>query len=64
MRRMYQITFQHGDTPDSVKIEAPPVLKNYSNGFWVDHDLEYTKGSRARFWIPPGKIDLIEIVFL
>jgi len=34
----------------------------FTEGFWLNEDMEYTWGSDARYWIPPGRILFIEKV--
>ena len=32
----------------------------FSRGFWITESLVYTKGSDAKYWIPPSQIMYIE----
>jgi len=34
----------------------------FTNGFWITHELKFTKGSDAKYWIPPSQILYIEKV--
>jgi hypothetical protein len=29
---------------------------DYKDGFWVDSNFNFTKGSDGRYWIPPSRI--------
>lgn len=42
------------------KVEAEGGPSMFSDGFWVNGALEYTKGSDCRVWIPPSRIICIE----
>lgn len=33
----------------------------FKDGFWLNADLRFTKGSDAKFWIPPHAIEYIAI---
>ncbi len=32
----------------------------YTQGFWITQELEFTKGSDCKYWIPPSRILFIE----
>jgi hypothetical protein len=38
------------------------ALRDFSDGFWITKDLEFTKVSDNVFWIPPSAIKYIEKV--
>ncbi len=42
------------------KVEAEGGPAMFSEGFWVDCALKYTKGSDCCVWIPPSRIICIE----
>lgn len=35
-------------------------LADLKDGFWIDADLHFTKGSGAAFWIPPSQIIYVQ----
>ncbi len=35
-------------------------IEDFKEGFWVDVDLQFTKGTNRKYWIPPSKIIFIE----
>lgn len=37
-------------------------LRDLSEGFWINRLFKFTKVSDGRHWIPPHKIDYIELV--
>lgn len=41
--------------------ESVNGIGDFIDGFWVNEDYELTKGSDAVCWIPPGRIEHIEI---
>lgn len=32
----------------------------FTDGFWINDDLKFTKGSDCKYWIPPSQILYIE----
>ncbi len=34
----------------------------FIDGFWLNEDLKFTKGSDCKYWIPPSQIRYIEKV--
>lgn len=34
-------------------------ISDFADGFWVDPEFRFTKGSDAKYWIPPSKICFI-----
>jgi hypothetical protein len=36
--------------------------REFSEGFWIDENYQFTKGMDAKFWIPPHQIHYIEAI--
>ena len=36
-----------------------PGISELTNGFWINGKLLFTKGSDAKYWIPPGKVEYV-----
>lgn len=53
----YECTFKFEG--DKYKTEAERI-SDFTEGFWIDDWWEYTVGDKAKYWIPPGKIQHIE----
>lgn len=34
---------------------SPSGLADFKDGFWVDVNMKFTKGSDCRYWIPPER---------
>lgn len=34
-------------------------LEDFKDGFWLNDDRNFTKGSDARYWIPPHSIEYV-----
>lgn len=45
------------DGPDTVDGKT---LFDFLEGFWLDSDFEFTKGSDCKYWISPSSIHYIE----
>lgn len=58
-KRMYRCEFTHHDVMRHAS--SPDGLGAFKDGFWLNNDLQFTKGSDARYWIPPSKIDYVAI---
>ena len=56
----YRCSFQYFDK--RMEASSPRGIGEFSNGFWLNKDLEYTKGANCVYWIPPCKINCIKIV--
>jgi hypothetical protein len=58
--RQYECWFQFGgeEKPRSVKADR---MDRFTEGFWIDPDLNFTLASDCKYWIPPGQIILIEL---
>ena len=42
------------------RVACADSLADLKDGFWINDDLEFTKGSDCRYWIPVSVIKLIE----
>ena len=31
-------------------------IYNFADGFWINEELKFTKGSDCKYWIPPSQI--------
>jgi|WetSurMetagenome_2_1015567.scaffolds.fasta_scaffold131586_6 hypothetical protein len=53
----YRCEYIFGD----VKLYAtsPEGIDAFCNGFWIDANWKYTKGSDCKYWIPPHAISYI-----
>lgn len=38
---------------------AAERLDVFKEGFWINNDFDYTNGSDAKYWIPPGRIHYV-----
>lgn len=43
-----------------LEVELPYGLEDAYDGFWVNEHLMLTKGSDAKYWIPPHRILFVE----
>lgn len=44
------------------EVESKDGILDFSNGFWVNDDFQFTKGEDASYWIPPRCIRYIQKV--
>jgi hypothetical protein len=52
------------DTPaeGTYYVTSPGGISDFATGFWVNADMQFTKGSNCKYWIPPSKIYCVEIL--
>ena len=41
-------------------VESTEGIGAFKDGFWINDALEYTKGSDCKYWVPPGRILVIQ----
>jgi len=59
-RTMYRVEFLFNGR--DYHFSVPPDvygIEDFSGGFWVDRNFQFTKGSDCRFWVPPHAIKYI-----
>lgn len=58
-KRVYRCEFTMHGIGRYVRCEDG--LAAFKDGFWITDEYQYTKGSDARFWIPPSAILYVAI---
>lgn len=48
-------------TPGTEKrcVRSNGGVEDFMYGFWIDDNYRFTKGSNAKYWIPPGNISYV-----
>lgn len=54
----YSCTFLFQGT--TFNVETQEGIHAFSQGFWINSEMEYTKASDCRYWIPPSMILHVE----
>lgn len=45
-------------------VRSTEGIDEFKDGFWLNLDLQFTKGADARYWVPPHKIRYIAKNFI
>ena len=57
MRTIYRCEFIYG--VNQLYVLSHEGIERFSHGFWLNENMELTKGDNAKYWIPPSAIQYI-----